>query len=573
MLESGMVVEERYRVVRPLGEGGMGAVYRAWDLRLKVPVALKELRPQPGLESATLVGLRTQFEQEAAVLARLNHPNLVRVTDYFEEQGNAYLVMDFVEGRSLADVILEDGAQLESRVLDWGRQLLEALTYCHDQGVIHRDVKPQNIILRPDNRVKLVDFGLVKLWDPNDPQTRTVMRGMGTPEYAPPEQYGATTDHTGPQSDVYSLGATLYHLLTGQAPPTATERMAMPSQFVPLRYLAPQVTPRVEHVVMKALQLPVQERWQSAREMWSAIQSGPLPPMAVKAPMSRTTVVTPSMPPVAGSAPPPSWVAPPARKPRRGLWIGIAAVVLVCAAVSCVGVVVGMPWVSDWMAAGDAPTVTPAVDPLVTVVRPTATPVRPTATTAPPTATRVAPSPTRTPEPSGDGFEVTIQNWSPYDVCYVFISPSTAESWGDDWLGEQTMIAPEARQSFSVPAGPHDIEVLTCDEGVMATAWEISHDLALEISAPDLVPIWVINDLDTEVCFLYASPEVSDEWGPDRMGEYEGLVPGDVRIIFVTPEILDVMAEDCDGNIVAEVYGIFPEPEYIWLLSDNRVEP
>jgi len=551
----------------------MGAVYRAWDLRLKVPVALKELRPQPGLESAALEGLRTQFEQEAAVLARLNHPNLVRVTDYFEEQGNAYLVMDFVEGRSLADVILEDGALSESRALDWGRQLLEALTYCHDQGVIHRDIKPQNIILRPDNRVMLVDFGLVKLWDPNDPHTRTVMRGMGTPEYAPPEQYGATTDHTGPQSDVYSLGATLYHLLTGQAPPTATERMAMPSQFVPLRQLAPHVAPRVEHVVMKALQLPVQERWQSAREMWSAIQSGRLPPMAVRTPMSRTTVVTPSMPPVSGSAVRSASMATPARKSRRGLWIGMAAVVLICAAISCVGVVVGMPWLSGWMAARDAPTVPPVVGPTVTVVGPTATPVRPTATMAPPTATRVAPSPTHTPEPSSEGFEVTIQNWSPYDVCYVFISPSSDESWGDDWLGEQKMISPDAQQSFSVPAGPHDIEVLTCDEGVMATAWEVSYDLELEVSAPDLVPIWVINDLDTEICFLYVTPEASGDWGPDRLGEHEAIAPGDVRVIFVDPEYLDAMAEDCDGNTVAYVFGILPEPEYIWLLSDNPVEP
>ena len=107
----------------------------------------------------------------------------------------------------------------------------------------------------------------------------------------------------------------------------------------------------------------------------------------------------------------------------------------------------------------------------------------------------------------------------------------------------------------------------------MATAWGISHDLELEVSAPDLVPIWVINDLDTEICFLYASPEVSDDWGPDRLGEYEALQPGDVRILFVTPETLDVMAEDCDGNTAAEVYGIYPEPEYIWLLSDNSVEP
>ncbi len=421
--------------------------------------------------------------------------------------------------------------------------------------------------------MKLVDFGLAKLWDPNDPHTRTVMRGMGTPEYAPPEQYEATTDHTGPQSDVYSLGATLYHLLTGQAPPTATERMAMPSQFVPLRHLAPQVTPRVEHVVMKALQLPVQERWQSAREMWSAIQSGPLPPMTVRAPLSRTTVVTPSRSPVSGSAPRPASLAPAARKSRRGLWVGMAAVVFVCAAVSCGSVVVGMPWLSSWMAARDAPALTPVVGPTVTPVRPAAAAVRPTATTTPPTATRVAPSPTHTPEPSGEGFEVTIQNWSPYDVCYVFISPSSDDSWGDDWLGEQQTILPEAQQSFSVLTGPHDVEVLTCDEGVMATAWEISHDLELEVSAPDLVPVWVINDLDTEICFLYASPEVSDDWGPDRLGESEAIAPGDVRVIFVYPEYLDVMAEDCDGNTAAQVFGILPDPEYTWLLSDDPVEP
>lgn len=572
MLESGVVVQERYRVARRLGEGGMGAVYRAWDLRLKVAVALKQLRPQPGLETTALDGLRGQFEQEAAVLARLNHPNLVRVTDFFEEQGNAYLVMDFVEGRSLADVVLQDGSQLESRVLDWGRQLLEALSYCHDQGVVHRDVKPQNIILTPDSRVVLVDFGLVKLWDPDDPRTRTVMRGMGTPEYAPPEQYGATADHTGPQSDVYSLGATLYHLLSGQAPPTATERMAMPSQFVPLRQLAPQVTPRVEHVVMKALQLPVQDRWQSAREMWSAVQSGPLPPMAVSAPMPRTTVLTPSMAPVSGSAPLPASSESPARKPRRGLWIGIAAVILVCAFFSCLGGVVGLPWLSDWIAARDAPTVTP-VRLTVTPLRPTATPVRPTATLVPPTATREAQSPTNTPAPSDEGFEVTIQNWSPYDVCYVFISPSADESWGDDWLGEQERIPPEARKSFSVAAGPHDIQVLTCDEGVAATAWEVSYDLELEVSAPDLASVWVINDLDAKICFLYASPEMSDDWGEDRLGEYEAVQPGGVRVIFVKPEPLDLMAEDCDGNIAAQVFGVSPEPEYSWLLSDSPAEP
>ena len=276
-MDTGKVVQGRYRIVRLLGQGGMGAVYRAWDLRLKVPVALKELRPQPGLDEATLAGLRDQFEQEASVLARLIHPNLVRVTDYFEEDSNAYLVMDFIDGRSLADVILQDGAQSEARTADWTRQLLEALAYCHTQGVVHRDIKPQNIILKPDGAVVLVDFGLVKLWDEDDPRTRAVMRGMGTPEYAPPEQYSISNDHTAPPTDIYSLGATLYHLITGQAPATATERMAIPDSFKPLRQLAPQVSERFEQLVMRALELSVSERWKSARDMLAFLVSGPLP--------------------------------------------------------------------------------------------------------------------------------------------------------------------------------------------------------------------------------------------------------------------------------------------------------
>ena len=207
MLEAGTVIQNRYRIVKPLGEGGMGAVYRAWDLRLKVPIALKEMRPQPGLDDELLKGLRQQFQQEASVLARLIHPNLVRVTDYFEDSNMVFLVMDFVPGENLANIIEREGAQQEKRVLGWAQQLLAALTYCHSQGVIHRDIKPQNIILKEDGSITLVDFGLVKLWDPNDPKTKTVMRGLGTPEYAPPEQYGASTDHTGPPSDLYSLGA------------------------------------------------------------------------------------------------------------------------------------------------------------------------------------------------------------------------------------------------------------------------------------------------------------------------------------------------------------------------------
>ena len=195
----------------PAGSGRDGAVYRAWDTRLNVPVALKEMIPQPGLDPHTLAQLRRQFEQEAMVLARLNHPHLVRVGDFFEEGSNAYLMMDFIAGESLAERIEREGALPEAEVLDWAEQLLDALGYCHAQGIIHRDISPQNVIITPSpasgegrggGRAVLVDFGLVKLWDPRDPHTKTALRGMGKPEYAPPEQYSVRGQHTDPRSDV-----------------------------------------------------------------------------------------------------------------------------------------------------------------------------------------------------------------------------------------------------------------------------------------------------------------------------------------------------------------------------------
>jgi len=307
MLTPGSVLQNRYRIVSLLGQGGMGAVYRAWDMRLSVPVALKEMIPQPGLDVQTLAKLRQQFQQEATVLARLNHPHLVRVTDFFEELGNAYLVMDFVEGESLAERITQRGSLPETQVLAWAEQLLSAVAYCHSQGIIHRDIKPQNVVIRPDGQAVLVDFGLVKLWDPGDPRTKTVMRGLGTPEYAPPEQYEADTEHTDPRSDIYSVGATLYHALVGQAPLTATLRMATPERFMPVRNLNPQISPATEVIVMQALELARSKRWQSAEEMASALEAGsgriPAQPPAHVAPVKPKRDKTEVLPSVQAATP------------------------------------------------------------------------------------------------------------------------------------------------------------------------------------------------------------------------------------------------------------------------------
>lgn len=265
------MVANRYRIVSLLEQGGMGAVYRAWFTQLDIPVALKEMIPQPGMDLYALAQLREQFQREAKVLARLSHPHLVRVTDFFEERGNAYLVMDFVEGESLAERIEREGELPEALVLSWASQLLEALAYCHSQGVIHRDVKPQNIIIRPDVRAVLIDFGLVKLWDPHDPRTRTVVQGMGTPEYTPPEQYDVDMGHTDARSDIYGLGATLYHALTGQAPASATQRIARRSAFRSPRVLNKRISPTTEAVVLRAIELVIADRFPTAREMAAAL--------------------------------------------------------------------------------------------------------------------------------------------------------------------------------------------------------------------------------------------------------------------------------------------------------------
>ncbi len=277
-LTTGQILQQRYRIVALLGQGGMGAVYRAQDARLDISVAIKELLPQPGLDTQLLSRLRDQFLQEARVLARLNHPHLVNVTDFFEEGDKAYLVMQFIEGESLAEHIARQGAISEVQVVGWATQILDALAYCHDQHILHRDIKPQNIVIEPHGDAVLVDFGLVKLWDPADPRTRTTIRGAGTPEYAPPEQYSGQAGHTDPRSDIYSLGATLYHALTGTTPPSVTERMAFPQQFQTPRELNGLVSPQVDGVIQRAMALPQDERWLSAVEMMAALQGFPRTP-------------------------------------------------------------------------------------------------------------------------------------------------------------------------------------------------------------------------------------------------------------------------------------------------------
>lgn len=276
ILETGKVLRGRYSIQELVGQGGMGAVYRAEDLRLSGRIcAVKEVLPALSESSATkeeLEQLAEQFRIEASTLARLDHPNLPKVSDYFSVGGREYLVMDFVDGRDLQEILQEAQRRgerlLEAQVMLYAVQLLDALEYMHSQEppVVHRDIKPSNIKVTPRGTVKLVDFGLVKVLRTNDSRTVTVVQGRGTVAYTPLEQYGGDTGFTDNRSDIYSLAATLYHLLSGQPPADAKERFLRPGLLTPLRQLNPDVSPRVERAIFRALSMHPNERPSTARE-------------------------------------------------------------------------------------------------------------------------------------------------------------------------------------------------------------------------------------------------------------------------------------------------------------------
>jgi len=365
--EPGQLIYNRYRIVRMLGKGGYGAVYRAWDVNLEHPCALKEnlvITPEA----------QRQFNREASLLANLSHPNLPRVTDHFTIAGQGqYLVMDFIEGEDLQSMLRRiQGPLPESRVLAWISQICEALIYLHSQNppVIHRDIKPSNIKITltsgsaappgldlltlplEETCPYLVDFGIAKVYQPH--MDTTIGARAVSPGFSPPEQYGQ--GGTDARSDVYALGATFYALLTGQKPAESIQRN-LGTPTTPPHKINPSISPAAESLINRTMEILPEQRFQSMVELKSSLQQA-LQPIQVVQPAASGLAWSAAVPSteiigsrISVTEPFPGTVVthpeiPLAKPPRRypWAWIGIGAGALLVGLVLCsvlIGVLMG----------------------------------------------------------------------------------------------------------------------------------------------------------------------------------------------------------------------------------------
>jgi serine/threonine-protein kinase len=259
----------RYQIVRVLGRGAMGLVYEGLDPRLDRQVAIKVISTAALADGDLRASYSARFIQEAQAVARLNHPHIVTLYDFGEENGVAYMVMELVRGEELAayfdmsqdfhlDFTLEDAVRMSC-------ELLDALGYAHRNGVIHRDVKPANVMLSHDLRVKLTDFGVARMAAVNVDQLDADM--VGTPSFMSPEQI--TGQAVGPQSDLFAAGIILYQFLTNERPfrgsgVFAVQQKILYEQPVPPSVLNPLLSPAFDHIVMRALAKRPEERYPSA---------------------------------------------------------------------------------------------------------------------------------------------------------------------------------------------------------------------------------------------------------------------------------------------------------------------
>lgn len=265
MARLGEIIDGKYEVLREVGRGGMSVVYLAMDKRLNKQWAIKEFRKDKD-DASKQIALKALLD-EANLMKKLDHPTLPRIVDIIDDNQNVYVVMDYVEGESLNKVLDAYGAQPQEAVIEWAKQLSDVLDYLHTQDppVIYRDMKPANIMLKPDGTVRLIDFGIAREYKEGKAGDT---EAIGTRGYAAPEQFGGK-GQTDARTDIYSLGVTLYHLVTGKNPAEP------PYEIYPIRHWNPSLSSGFEWLIQKCTQLNPNDRYQSCAEVTYVLENLP----------------------------------------------------------------------------------------------------------------------------------------------------------------------------------------------------------------------------------------------------------------------------------------------------------
>lgn len=254
MTEIGTVIDGKYQVLKEIGRGGMSVVYLAMDTHLNKQWAVKEIRKKGSGKNDEIIV--NSLLGEANMMKRLDHPALPRIVDIIDNGVTLYVVMDYIEGESLDKILKEYGAQPEEKVINWAMQIADALSYLHAQRppIIYRDMKPANVMLKPEGNIKIIDFGIAREYKEQNLADTTV---LGTKGYAPPEQYSGQTD---PRSDIFALGMTMHHLLTGIDP-----RNGEP--YAPVRQWNPELSEGIEIIIDRCVQPAAENRYQSCADL------------------------------------------------------------------------------------------------------------------------------------------------------------------------------------------------------------------------------------------------------------------------------------------------------------------
>ena len=261
MLEIGSLVDGKYKILNKVGQGGMSVVYLAMNEKANKQWAVKEVR-KDGIKDFEVI--KQGLVAETDILKKLSHPNLPSIIDVIDTDDSFIIIMDYIQGNSLNKALEEYGAQPQEYVIDWAKQLCDVLGYLHTRtpAIIYRDMKPANVMLKPDGNVTLIDFGTAREFKEKNLADTTC---LGTVGYAAPEQFGGM-GQTDARTDIYCLGATLYHLVTGMNP------CEPPYEIKPIREINPSLSGGLERIILKCTQRDPNDRYQSAAELMYALE-------------------------------------------------------------------------------------------------------------------------------------------------------------------------------------------------------------------------------------------------------------------------------------------------------------